>query len=70
MRKGMLAMVTGIIVLAGCASDPIWWTKPDMTHFDQDHYECERDANQAVAVSLYRSCMQARGYVETTPPKR
>ena len=66
MRKGMLAMVMGILALAGCASDPIWWTKPDMTHFDQDHSECARDANQAV----YRSCMQARGYTATPPPNR
>jgi hypothetical protein len=73
MGKGMLAMATGIIALAGC-SDPIWWTKPDFdqAQFNRDHYQCAKESQPDTfgTVGLYRMCMRAKGYTETTPPNR
>lgn len=61
------------VILSGCASPTIWWTKPgfDMAQFRQDDYACTQDAfNTRWGSSgvLYRQCMMARGYNERTPP--
>lgn len=58
------------LVLAGCAADPIWWTKAgfDMQTFRQDDYACTKDANETrwgSSAALYRQCMTAKGYTET-----
>ena len=46
MSRLSIASVLGVLVLAGCASGPHYWTKPDATRelFLADHTPCFKDA--------------------------
>jgi len=56
-----------ILLLAGCASGPFYWTKPGATDetFLADHAPCFKDATIGYGVGsekAYKACMASKGW--------
>jgi hypothetical protein len=77
--KRVVALVLGVVLLAGCTSIPTM-KRDDMSSFDQDHYQCYMESeagwhrpvvnvgslidNGMAKKKMYTLCMKARGYKE------
>ena len=59
-------------LLMGCASPPVYINllHPEygQVHFDRDWSECQREIKQTAV--LAKKCMAARGWSQTTEPKK
>jgi hypothetical protein len=78
--KGFSIALFGALLLAGCASGPHYWTKPDATSesFLADHTPCFKDATIGYGIGsekAYKACMLQKGWTRiqgysNEPPKQ
>ena len=64
-RIGLLLIP--LVLVAGCASGPWYWTKPGATRqvFLGDHEPCFKEATVGYSVgseAVYKACMRTRGW--------
>jgi hypothetical protein len=73
MVRLVLALAVAALCLTGCMTPKYTWHKADMSNFERDKFECERDTRQAMnsfatraeAIDFAIRCMESKGYTGT-----